>query len=110
MVQTPSEGARPPIENSPPGIHTMPAGAVVGAGIGLGIVGAKAGAAGLAGSSCAAAGCVPAHHTLSAATSATARQEVGAALVAAPPRWVWLDGEFMVSRPKWPRPRWRASP
>jgi hypothetical protein len=41
MVQTPSEGARQPIENSPPGIHTMPGGAFLGAGVGLGIVGAK---------------------------------------------------------------------
>src|SRR6185436_8767969 len=30
-----------PIENSPPGIHTMPAGAGAGAGVVLGIVGAK---------------------------------------------------------------------
>ena len=30
-----------PIENSPPGIHTIPAGAFLGAGVGLGIVGAK---------------------------------------------------------------------
>jgi hypothetical protein len=41
MVQAPSDGARQPIENSPPGIHTMPDGAFVGEGVGLGIVGAK---------------------------------------------------------------------
>ena len=39
--QTPPDGARQPIENSPPGIHTIPAGAFLGAGVGFGIVGAK---------------------------------------------------------------------
>jgi len=42
MVQTPSDGTLQPIENSPPGIHTMPSGAFVGGGVLLGIVGAKA--------------------------------------------------------------------
>src|SRR5271165_6678340 len=41
MVQTPSDGALQPIENSPPGIHTMPSGAFLGAGVCLGIVGTK---------------------------------------------------------------------
>src|SRR5450631_443455 len=40
-VQMPSFGVWQPIENSPPGIHTMPGGAFVGAGAGLGMVGAN---------------------------------------------------------------------
>jgi len=37
----PSDGVVQPMENSPPGIHTMPAGAFVGAGAVLGTVGAN---------------------------------------------------------------------
>lgn len=37
--QMPSFGTRLPMENSPPGIHAMPAGALVGVGLALGIVG-----------------------------------------------------------------------
>jgi hypothetical protein len=41
MVQTPSDGTLQPIENSPPGIHTIPSGPFVGGGVLLGTVGAK---------------------------------------------------------------------
>jgi hypothetical protein len=41
MVQKPVDGTLQPIENSPPGIQTMPFGALFGTGISLGIVGAK---------------------------------------------------------------------
>jgi len=41
IVQKPDDGVMQPMENSPPGIHTMPSGAFVGAGVLLGIVGAK---------------------------------------------------------------------
>ena len=41
MVQTPCDGALHPMENSPPGIHTMPSGAFAGAGVLLGTVGVK---------------------------------------------------------------------
>ena len=79
-------GVRQPIENSPPGIHTMPSGAGPGAGAWLGMVGAKAAAAGWAGIGCAAAGCVPPHHKVRVAITAATRLEVCAASVAAPPR------------------------
>ena len=42
MVQKPVDGSLQPIENSPPGIHTMPSGALLGRGSWLGTVGAKA--------------------------------------------------------------------
>src|ERR1700746_2456595 len=41
MVQTPSDGTWQPMENSPPGIHTIPFGALGGGGVWLGTVGAK---------------------------------------------------------------------
>ena len=50
MVQTPSDGTTQPIENSPPGIHTMPSGAGPRAGVLFGTVGAKGDAAGADGS------------------------------------------------------------
>ena len=42
MVQKPVDGTLQPIENSPPGIQTMPFGPLFGTGILLGIVAAKA--------------------------------------------------------------------
>ena len=42
MVQKPVDGSLQPIENSPPGIQTMPFGALLGTGSLLGTVGAKA--------------------------------------------------------------------
>jgi hypothetical protein len=41
-VQKPVDGSLQPIENSPPGIQTIPFGALLGTGPLLGIVGAKA--------------------------------------------------------------------
>jgi hypothetical protein len=41
MVQTPSFGIWQPIENSPPGIQTIPAGAFLGAGAEFGMVAAN---------------------------------------------------------------------
>jgi hypothetical protein len=41
-VQKPADGSLQPIENSPPGIQTMPLGALLGTGSLLGTVGAKA--------------------------------------------------------------------
>jgi hypothetical protein len=41
MLQRESLSTGLPIENSPPGIQTMPAGAAPGAGVGFGIVRAK---------------------------------------------------------------------
>src|SRR5450432_3298138 len=41
MVQKPDDGAMQPMENSPPGIHTMPSGALAGAGVMLGTVAAN---------------------------------------------------------------------
>src|SRR5882757_9107025 len=45
MVQMPSLGAVQPMENSPPGIHAMPDGALVGAEVLLAMVGANGEAA-----------------------------------------------------------------
>jgi len=42
MLQRDSLSTGLPIENSPPGIHTIPAGTVPGAGVEFGTVGAKA--------------------------------------------------------------------
>jgi hypothetical protein len=41
-VQNPADGSLQPIENSPPGIQTMPLGVLLGGGSWLGTVGAKA--------------------------------------------------------------------
>src|ERR1700690_1721646 len=61
-----------PMENSPPGIHAMPSGAFVGAGVLLGMVGAKADAARLAGTAAFVTGCASAVCRASADSNAMA--------------------------------------